>query len=306
MAKLKDTAISKEDINEYLQNHSDFSFEIEVLRKFISTDFYCQHAGTYEDPVTKKTREFDIRASKYIELDVPHVDSNFTEVALHLNLCFCVECKNLRDNFPLVVHCMPRDESECYLDLIWSSEPNYALKPYLQSRRIRIEGDKCPYGKLDPVGKSCDQVGRRASQNGELIGNDADVFSKISQAINSSYDLVKQGHYASKTDTDVVTIVVPVLVVPDERLWTVWYNKSGGIEQEPKLASNIEYFLEKKWVVGNPSFEYQIIYSISHMEIVQLSGIENMVQKYCNNETITTKDGLIKSKRDFEQSKKGI
>ena len=132
MAKLKDTAISKEDINEYLQNYSNFSFEIYALRKFISAGFSCQHAGTYEDPVTKKTREFDIRARKYIELDA----------ALHLNICFSVECKNLRDNFPLVVHCMPRDESECYLDLIWSSDPNHYFPPYQRSQRISIEGDK--------------------------------------------------------------------------------------------------------------------------------------------------------------------
>lgn len=292
MAKLKDTAISKEDINEYLQNYSNFSFEIYALRKFISAGFSCQHAGTYEDPVTKKTREFDIRARKYIELDA----------ALHLNICFSVECKNLRDNFPLVVHCMPRDESECYLDLIWSSDPNHYFPPYQRSQRISIEGDKCPYGRLDPVGKSCDQVGRRASQNEELIGNDADVFDKISQAINSSYDLVEQGHYASEKDVDVVTLVVPVLVVPDERIWTIWYNHSGGIEQESTLASNIEYFLEKNWLVGNPPNEYQINYCLSHMEIVQLSAIENMVEKYCNNRTITTKDGLIKSKLNFVQS----
>jgi hypothetical protein len=47
--------IDKSDIKKYLNNYSDFSFEIKVLEKLGSLGFNCQHSGLYEDPVTKKT-----------------------------------------------------------------------------------------------------------------------------------------------------------------------------------------------------------------------------------------------------------
>lgn len=188
MAKLKDAPITKEDITEYLQELSDFAFEVMVLRKLTSLGFTCEHAGTYEDPITKKTREFDIRARKCL----------IDEEDIKLNISLSIECKNLKSNFPLVVHCMPRAENERFLDLIWASEPHSYIPHYEYAMRIPLVDDNSPYVKLDPVGKSCDQVGRRATQNAELIGSDGDVFDKISQAINAGYELIKEAHYASE------------------------------------------------------------------------------------------------------------
>lgn len=102
MVKLLDQRIEKDDIEEYLNSYSDFSFEVKVLKNFISLGFDCEHSGTYEDPITKKTREFDIRAWKIF-----NINENTT-----FRLGIAVECKNIRKNFPLVVHCMPRTESE--------------------------------------------------------------------------------------------------------------------------------------------------------------------------------------------------
>lgn len=288
MAKLKDKPISKEDVKEYLQEYSDFSFEIKVLRKFISMGFDCYHSGTYEDPITKKTREFDIRANKHVAFDN----------TLHLNLSFSVECKNIRNNFPLVIHCMPRKENECYLNLIWSSEPQHYIPPYVQSKSILATGSSSPYKTLGPNGKSCDQIGRREAKSGELVGNDGKVFDKISQAINSSYDMIVEGHYAAKKGTDVVTIVVPVLVVPNGRIWTVWYEQSGEIKQEPELTGNIEYFIGKSWTVGDPSREYARKHVMSHMEIVQIGELEYMVNKYTEKNAIKTAEGLKSVKEE--------
>lgn len=111
MAKLQDTVIEKSDIETYLNDLSDFTFEIKTLKAFTSLGFECEHAGTYDDPVTGKTREFDIRARKRL-LD---------EEKLKLDLSLSVECKNIKDNFPLVIHSTKRTEAESYLDLVWSS-----------------------------------------------------------------------------------------------------------------------------------------------------------------------------------------
>ena len=62
MRKLSPNSITQSDIAEYLNGYSDFSFEIKVLKKFTNLGYECEHGGTYEDPVTGKSREFDIRA----------------------------------------------------------------------------------------------------------------------------------------------------------------------------------------------------------------------------------------------------
>jgi hypothetical protein len=270
VAKLNVDPITKSDIAEYLDKSSDFSFEIKVLQKLTSLGFSCEHAGTYEDPITKKTREFDIRARRYL----------INEPNFKLNISLSVECKNLKDNFPLVVHCMPREESECYLDLIWSSKPEPCLSPFLEySMRVPLENADSPYEKLTAVGKSSDQVGR-AAHNSDLISNDGDVFDKISQAINASYDLIKEAHYAAEEKTDVVTLVIPILVIPNDRLWSVWYKRTGQIEREPTLDGNVEYYIDKSWLTGQSTNEYQQRYYLSHLEIVQIDSIREMIEKY--------------------------
>lgn len=42
------------DIKEYLDNYSDFNFEMKVLKEIKRKNFDCAHSGTYEDPISKK------------------------------------------------------------------------------------------------------------------------------------------------------------------------------------------------------------------------------------------------------------
>lgn len=62
MAKLRKGEILEADLMEYLTRHSDFGFELRVLKALSTLGLRCEHGGVYEDPVTRKTREFDIRA----------------------------------------------------------------------------------------------------------------------------------------------------------------------------------------------------------------------------------------------------
>ena len=84
MPKLKNDAISEIDLIEYLDSSSDFSFELSVLKMLRESNIGCEYGGLYEDPVTGKSREFDIRATKTI--------SNY-------RVRLAVECKNIRDIF---------------------------------------------------------------------------------------------------------------------------------------------------------------------------------------------------------------
>lgn len=62
MSKLFSTTITKDDIEEYLNHYADFSFELRVLKEFVDLRLSCSHSGTYDDPITGKSHEFDIRA----------------------------------------------------------------------------------------------------------------------------------------------------------------------------------------------------------------------------------------------------
>ena len=86
MAKLKTSPIQKDDFIKFLNSHSDFSFELSVLKMMRQNGIECEHGGLYEDPVTGKSREFDIRAV--------HTIADY-------RVRLAIECKNIRENFPV-------------------------------------------------------------------------------------------------------------------------------------------------------------------------------------------------------------
>lgn len=102
--KLIPNPITETDIEEYLNDFADFSFELRVLKELSGLSLRCEHGGTYDDPVTGKSREFDIRAL-------------YQEGAIRVHLS--VECKNLHPNFPLVMHCLRRKQNEAYNEWIY-------------------------------------------------------------------------------------------------------------------------------------------------------------------------------------------
>jgi hypothetical protein len=270
MVKLSNMKIEKTDIEAYLNNYSDFSFEIKVLQKLNSLGFSCEHSGTYEDPITRKTREFDIRAKKLCEKKDKE-SSNF---------CLAVECKNLRENFPLVVHCLPRTKAESYQNVVYS-HTSYKSVPFHQyGFKLNLDHEDSFYKVGKPVGKSCDQVGKTKSQSNELIGLDSNVFEKISQSINSTYDLMRAAHYAGNGDITVYSFILPILVVPKNRLWTVTYDFDGEIVDGPKTVSHVSYYIDKSWKFGGNGNELAERYFLSHLEIVELDNLEQLLSNH--------------------------
>jgi hypothetical protein len=61
VARLKSDPIGVAELTKYLETESDFDFELRVLHSLQDIGVNCEHGGHYEDPVTKKSREFDIR-----------------------------------------------------------------------------------------------------------------------------------------------------------------------------------------------------------------------------------------------------
>ena len=183
---------------------------------------------------------------------------------------------------------MERKENESYNELIHTFElrtPTQQVGPISlpvpgiieNSRSIRLQQFTL-YPKKQFVAKSADQIGKQLD-NGEITASDGEVFDKISQAINSSIDLISEAHYL---DTDIspayFTLVFPVLVIPDSSLWQAKYSDDGAQLGEPEQINHVSYYIGKEWIVGDKF--HSLSYTISHLEIVTFSEIQNFVEKY--------------------------
>lgn len=265
MAKLSKTIITKDDIAEYLEKYSDFSFEIRVFKVLSAIGLTCSHSGTYMDPITGKIREYDIRASH---------DRMMSERFL-IRQYFAVECKNLTTMYPLVVHCVRRKREEAFMDIIVSYYNQHKMHPN-KVKTVKQRHDLHRYPVDGRVGKSTDQVGRQAHDN-EIVASDGGVFEKLSQAINSSKDFVDTSAASGNGDYVTLSFINPILVVPDETLWVVTYDDDGNVMSEPEMTDWIPIYYGQDW-------QYQLgiggsgVYSISHLDIVTIGALEKHVR----------------------------
>lgn len=261
MQKRDSKPIEAADLSEYLESADDFQFELEVFRCCLQGGLPAEHGGTYQDPVTKKDRQFDIRML---------IKNRRRLVKL------AIECKNLKTNFPLLVSRIPRRPEENFHMLIFSSRITGV-------RSFRVSGPATVFeaGKL--VGKSTAQVGRTPSTKknipGDLVTSDAEVYEKWTQALGSAFDLVysSRGDYVTEGDA-AVTVIFPVLVIPDETLWTVDYSADGQQLSAPKRSHECEVFLGKNFDAGS------LNYTTSHLLIFTKTKFDSYLNRLATNE----------------------
>ena len=177
MAKLKTDPIILRDLSEYLSGQDDFRLEISVFKSFKTRNLEVLHGGTYEDPVTKLARQFDIRGS---------VKKN--GLSVHL----AIECKNLKESFPLLVSTLPRTDEESFHEVVFSHPTTYQEMMGSNSDTIRLTTPNSIYKNKMPCGKSTTQVGR--GLNGDIVTGDGEIYGKWSQAVSSAYDLVSDSN----------------------------------------------------------------------------------------------------------------
>jgi hypothetical protein len=274
MAKLKPDPIARCDLIEYLDDHSDFSFEIKTLNELIKLGFKCEHGGTYEDPATQKPREYDIRATRHIKGATHRTKDRLLRLA--------IECKNLRSNFPLLISCLPRRSEEAFHNLSISypqTETTQSLVPKIaamisHARLYRLKNTGSLYPVGESVGKSCDQVGR--GMNNEISFGDSGIYDKWSQALSSAHDLISLIFYdGQRIDKQVVSLVFPLVVVPNDRLWCVKYDVSGN-----RISDRCSFFVNRKYFYSLPSGKKTFV--VSHLEFVTLNGLLELANYLCS------------------------
>jgi hypothetical protein len=278
VAKLKLDEIVASDINEYAEKSSDFAFEQRVFCELITQGFDAEHGGTYVDPVTGKPREFDIRAKKDLSGDSYHR-------SLWPRLFLAVECKNIGKHFPLVIGTVPRRSSDAFHEVIVIKKSNYVggSKPVIKRVPRKL------YDENTPVGKDCVQVGRLHSGD-DLTGSDQGIYEKWSQAISSSHDLVRSACAIKDLERDIsfdlVTLVLPIVVVPDNTLWVVNYDGNGGRVGSPVAVDQASYFVGHRIPIENANCA-----EISHLHFCTLGGLKPFFESFTSFPT----DKLIPS-----------
>ena len=261
----KSVALEEADLLNFLDTQSDFAFELKTLKILKENGFNCEHGGTYHDPVTRKPRQFDIRATK-----------------IRRDLCIrlAVECKNLSDTSPLLILCIPRSPAEAFHDVVSplkakafhkdaSPFPNpletYSLARTQKTESIEFSGGNSIYKPHEPVGKSTEKIAKK--DDGTFNSNDSDVYEKWAQAVSSAQDLIDR----AVQDAGLYTAIFPVLAVPDRTLWVAEFDADGSRIGNPRQVERCPYFIGKSYRARDT------FYKISHLEFVTIGGIETII-----------------------------
>ena len=260
--------IGPDEIKECLDSQSDFSLEMKSFKHLIDLKYEAEHGGTYSDPVTGKTRQFDIRCTA-------RKDNKFIKIA--------VECKALSKSFPLVIQRVPRTGKESFHEVFFTyTSPNVTSgfrNPFDNSKSLRTQYGSDLYRVNEYVGKASYQIGKK---NNKLIADDSKIYVRWAQAISSSHDLVTESVYEQeKLGLDEsFTVVFPVLVVSDECLWCVDYDNKGNRISDPISVNEIDFYIGNEfWLKG----QMHATYTVSHLKMFTSIGYEFFTRRIASN-----------------------
>lgn len=247
--------IAAEDLRRYVETQDDFAFEREVYHKAQGLGLAAEHAGLYEDPVTGKPRQFDIRATKL-----------FRENSISLS----IECKSLATTYPLLVSCVPRSRTESFHEVLY----DVSAKGNSQLQVTRSEG--ALYREGEPVGKSMRQI--KHDSRGDLTSGD-EVFDKWMQALASAAELVTHAaHRLSEPGGQRAprgAAIIPVLVVSDDALWVADYSSNGRLKQDPFRVDDVTFYLGRSYEVAGA----HLTFTVSHLHIFTRSRVHTLLQE---------------------------
>jgi hypothetical protein len=261
LAKLRDGPITAKDLAEYLETQDDFALELHIYSQAKALGYNVAHGGTYIDPVTKKARQFDVRASfSSIEGKPQRID-------------LAIECKCLKPSFPLLLTRIPRSETESFHQVIWSHKRNTSLPVYSSKDYTTpafLKGTRSFYKPGQYVGKSTSQVGR--TEKGDVTSGDAEVFEKWSQALASAHGLVAAAGRANelKKQDNYFCCVLPILVVSDNTLWAADYSEDGVLQAGPVSVDEATIFVGHEYDIG-------IKCMLSHLHVYTKRGIDSFL-----------------------------
>jgi hypothetical protein len=264
MAKqLGSEAMTAADLKEYLQSNDDFAFEREIYHIANSYNIdTLEHAALYEDPLQQKQRQFDIRAGH-------------TQVGGNKRIELAIECKRLKENYPLLVSCVPRSTREAFHDYLHTYERVNGGNIYTEAKSVHSGGPMSLYPAGLLVGKAMNQVGRELISKA-ISASDRDAFDKWAQALSSIAELLDaRARQPVKRPYVEHVAFLPVLVVPDGTLWGAKYSTDGSLAEDPTQQSEISFYVGRKFSIGAPSADL----TVTHLHICTRTAVSELLHQ---------------------------
>jgi hypothetical protein len=241
------TALTTQEIDQYLTTRSDFDLELFAYRTLIATGYTATHSGTYVDPITAKYRQFDVRGWA-----LPFKD---------WNVYLAVECKSLTTESPLVISRVPRPDSDSFHEVMSSTlTGNTPLFDVIRQDVHVTAMPVYPSGKF--VGKRMNQP--RKDKTGGFKDDERDSYDKWAQALSSAAAMMRD--HVTATKSAMLAVVLPILLLNDDTLWTADYAEDGTRVGNSALVDEAAFFVDREFECSAPTS--QVRYHMSHVHIL--------------------------------------
>ena len=99
----------------------------------------------------------------------------------------------------------------------------------------------------------------------------------MAQALNSASGLIAEAHRGLTKEGD-VALILPVVVVPDGRLWRVEFNEKGEMTGKPAVCTWARYYVKHAIASDLIAYVMPAAYEISHVEFVSRSGLAELIR----------------------------
>jgi hypothetical protein len=266
MQKPKPEPITELDMRAYLDTQDDLRLELAALRVCSDHGWSVRHGGFYTDPITKKMRQFDLRAHQALD---------------DMRICLTIECKALKDTYPLLLSRLPRSNDEAFHEVLLSHSPVSQGPMSIPAedevaRTLRMDGHASAYKINEPSGKHTVQVRRHGDSKTNT--GDAEAFEKWSQALASASDVIHDNatECESIENAHLFSVTLPVLLVANRTLWAVDYDSTGVEIAAPRKIESAEFFVGRSYSSIMPTFNYEV----SHLHVVTLAGLIDLVGSF--------------------------
>jgi hypothetical protein len=253
-------AISGQTLRRYLETQDDFSLELEAYRHALGFRFQASHGGLYDDAITNRRRQYDVRAS--------HENGN-------RRIDLTIECKSLDPTYPLLVQRVPRPGNESFHQTMQSrgSVTSYGTASVPQhwtgAGLFKMSGTRM-YDSQQPVGRSMKRI--KVVADG-FSATDSDVYEKYTQALTSMNELVQVAAQELRPQLaapGLARAFLPIVLVSDEALWVADYSPSAQLISDPRPeADETTFYLGWNYELPNPQDPIRpAIFTISHLHIL--------------------------------------
>jgi hypothetical protein len=281
--------IEVSDLIDFLEIESSFAFEMQVRELFASRRLRYKHGGSYDDPHTRTPRQFDLRA-----------DLNCSSYNVSVRILLAIECKSLSEYGPLLVYRSPRSVYEAGHQIIAHTCGDRNKIDRLMNRYMHIpyfvdtDGPfpeklvlvvptiQSRYKPRDYVGKSIDVVSRDGSGR-KFKSGDGEVYGRWTQALQSGASILDSlVELRSPGQSIAFTWVLPILVIPDDRLFVVDFNDAGTRVHDPQKADRTSFYVDYHLPIydyDGPSLKF------GHFEIMTYSALREFIEGVTGEES---------------------